>query len=112
MGDYTEPTTIRELIREALVVTGEQPEDLDCYYQDGYGDPYEEENLKPTQCSSVRGLPEREYDTGFGGINGPPFIAFSEKYVYISVQYDGAETIEAIPRHPEFLGRRIPWPGG
>ncbi len=56
-------------------------------------------------------LPHRLFDQGYGGTNGEPLIAFTKKYVYICVQYDGAEWMEAIPRHPEVVGNIIPWPG-
>jgi hypothetical protein len=95
--------------------TGESPEQLRCFVQlcheDGYH-PDEGNGCQPPVELAFSELPAREYRTGFGGTEGPPFIAFSERYVYISVQYDGCEWIEAIPRHPESLGKTIPWPGG
>ena len=89
-------TTIKEQVRRALKDTEDTTDMLYCI------------------CAGERGsfdnLPEQEYDEGYGGTRGPEFIAYSPKYVYISVQYDGAEWIEAIPRHPEYVDR-IPWPG-
>lgn len=57
-------------------------------------------------------LPEKNFHAGYGGINGEPCIAFTEKFVYISIQYDGFEWMEAIPRNPDSVGKSIPWPGG
>ena len=41
-----------------------------------------------------------EFDSGFGEINGSTFTAWSEKYVYFPVCYDGAESIGRAPRDP------------
>ncbi len=57
-------------------------------------------------------LPEREFHEGYGGTNGEPCIAFTKDYVYICIQYDGSEWMEAIPRNPDSVGDSIPWPGG
>jgi len=106
-------TTIRELVLDALKATGEKSEDLVCFYQDRRGEPYPwTKDSAPTLRTTFDGLPEREYDAGYGGLGGPPFIAFSKKYVYISIQYDGSEDVVAIPRHPKHVGKVIPWPGG
>ncbi|MDO8630477.1 MAG: hypothetical protein Q7R41_08285, partial [Phycisphaerales bacterium] len=43
--------------------------------------------------------------------HGRPLIAFSERYVYIRVQYDGESWMDAIPRDPSSV-TFIPWPGG
>ncbi len=104
-------TTIKDLIRECLKETGEAPENLDCYYQTNH----EHRNAglivgpAPTlhRCN-FEGLPDDDFDAGFGGANGPALIAFTDKYVYISSEYDGAEGITAIPRHRKHIGRLIP----
>ncbi len=112
-AEESEMTTIKELVLDALKVTGEKPEDLDCFSQDRRGEPRGwDRDVAPILRTTFDGLPESEYDAGYGGTEGPPFIAFSEKYVYISTQYDGSEDIVAIPRHPEQVGATIPWPGG
>lgn len=41
-----------------------------------------------------------EFDTGYGGSEGKPFTAWSNKYVYFPVVYDGSEWIERVPRNP------------
>lgn len=102
-------TTIKELVQAELKNTGESSEELECYYREEVRWRLSDE---PIIHCGFTDLPEREYDAGYGGTNGPAFLAFSDKYVYISTQYDGSETIDAIPRHPEFIDDSIPWPGG
>lgn len=109
-------TTIKEQVLTAMKHTGESPDSLICFYQ-----PVTEEDLysgwnrdrlpEPIKCS-FNELPEREYNSGFGGPEGEPFIGFTDKYIYINCQYDGSEWITHIPRHPRFVTKPIPWPGG
>ncbi len=40
---------------------------------------------------------EREFDVGFGKIEGTAFVAFSEYYVYFPVQYDSSEWMTRMP---------------
>lgn len=42
---------------------------------------------------------EEEFYSGYGMSNGKPFTAWSEKYVYFPVVYDGAEWVERVPRN-------------
>lgn len=42
----------------------------------------------------------KEFDSGYGGAEGKDFTAWSEKYVYFPVCYDGAEWVERAPRNP------------
>ena len=104
-------TTIKDLIRECLQGTGEAPEALDCYYQtnEQHREAHWDDDAKPTlyRCN-FDGLPDDDFDAGFGGANGPALIAFTDKYIYISSEYDGAEGITAIPRHRKHIGRLIP----
>ena len=46
-------------------------------------------------------LPEREFDEGYGSVEGEPTIAFSPNYIYVRHIYDGAENFAAVPRNPE-----------
>ena len=41
-----------------------------------------------------------EFNEGFGSSQGNPFTAWSEKYVYFPVVYDGAEWVGCTPRNP------------
>lgn len=40
------------------------------------------------------------FDDGYGGIEGKPFTAWSAKYVYFPVVYDGSEWVCRVPRNP------------
>ena len=107
-------TTIKEMVSNALKANNESTDDLVCFWQEREGSHYwfsEESEKCPIKSGGFDDLPDREYDAGFGGTEGPPFIGYTKKHVYISVQYDGAEDIEAIPRHPKYV-KYIPWPGG
>ena len=42
----------------------------------------------------------RNFNNGYGGSEGEPFTAWSEKYVYFPVVYDGAEWVGRAPRNP------------
>jgi len=54
---------------------------------------------------------DRKFDTSYGHVQGKAFVAWSEKYVYFPVKYDGAESVGFIPRNPcdEITGH---WGGG
>jgi hypothetical protein len=51
------------------------------------------------------GVWSEEFDAGYGGSQGKPVLAWSEKYVYFPVVYDGAEWIERAPRNPQDDGQ-------
>lgn len=51
-----------------------------------------------------------EFDAGYGGTEGKPFAAYSEKYVYFPGCYDGSEWIAWVPRNP--TGKAIEHIGG
>ena len=108
-------TTIKEQLAKCLQETGDKPDDLICFYQphagpvdwfDGGTDGF------PVIRAAFDELPDREFRAGLGGVEGEPTIAFSERYVYIRVYYDGAEEFKAVPRNPENVGATIPWFGG
>ncbi len=107
-------TTIKEQVLDALEETGEKPEELRCFIQPCHDDDYHyDSECTPPKEVSFADLPERDYDSGYGGVEGPAFIAFGPGYVYIRGEYDGSEWITAIPRHPEYLGdKTLPSVGG
>jgi len=41
-----------------------------------------------------------KFDAGYGGSEGKAFTAWSDKYVYFPVVYDGAEWVGRAPRNP------------
>jgi len=44
---------------------------------------------------------EREFDDGYGGTEGAPFTVWTKKRVYFPWQYDGAEGVASVSRHPD-----------
>lgn len=46
-----------------------------------------------------------QFDAGYGGTEGPDFLAWSETHVYFPVCYDGAESVGAAPRNPTSKGQ-------
>lgn len=45
-------------------------------------------------------LLDHVFDTGYGSNDSPNFCAWTEHFVVFSDNYDGAESICAVPRHP------------
>lgn len=43
----------------------------------------------------------KKFDSGYGGIEGVPFTAWSAKTVYFPLSYDGAEWVGSVSRHPD-----------
>ena len=41
-----------------------------------------------------------EFDGSFGCVEGKPFTAWGEKWVYFPLNYDGAESVGCAPRDP------------
>lgn len=103
--------TAKGLLLRALEEVGEGPGDIECcFYTDNN---FWREKGKPlVQCCFAE-LPEREFDSGYGGTEGESVIAFSARYVYVRACYDGSEWMEAVPRHPAFVTNvNIPEIGG
>lgn len=95
---------------------GDDPSTVECLFQpvpkEVCHPGWQQESCgEPVFCMATE-LPMREFDGGYGSPEGEPAIGFSPRYVYIKVQYDGSEWVDAVPRHPEHVKRPIPWPGG
>lgn len=43
---------------------------------------------------------DREFDDGFGNVNGAPFTLWTDSYVYFPACSDGSEWCASVPRHP------------
>ena len=76
-------TTWREELKEKFRVTGDSFEHLVITITDAELD--------------------REFDDDFGSAEGTPFTAWSDNYVYFSREYDGADYIDYVERHPKSL---------
>jgi hypothetical protein len=108
----SEMATLGELVADAAEEVGDDVKRMVCFYQPITGERYTEDHLgAPVRCE-FRDLPDREFDDGYGAVDGNPFIGFTDRYVYVHRCYDGAEAIVAVPRHPEYVGDEIPLVGG
>ena len=74
--------TWRELISKAMEKTGDTLEDLKLY------------------TSSKSGSLNIEFDDDLGVIEGVPFTAWTERYVYFPAANDGWEWVHFVPRNP------------
>ena len=43
----------------------------------------------------------KEFDSGFGGIEGIPFTVWSKNTIYFPICYDGAEWVGSVSRNPD-----------
>ena len=43
----------------------------------------------------------REFDCGFGGVEGTPFTLWTKNHVYFPICYDGAEWVGSVSRNPD-----------
>lgn len=43
---------------------------------------------------------DREFDSGWGGTEGTPIMAWTKNFVIFSCQYDGSEWLSSIARNP------------
>ena len=117
-------TTIREQLQRACEQTGDDINTIVCFYQKMRGQRHDidgnwvsifDRNAKrpPVERGNVDDLPSFDYHAVCGDDEGPPFLGFSARYVYVHVRYDGAEWIDAVPRNPENVGTGdLPWLGG
>lgn len=55
---------------------------------------------KSGSLEDVKELIDYEFDSGYGGENGPSFTAWTTNRVYFPVMYDGSEWISSVPRNP------------
>lgn len=44
-----------------------------------------------------------DFESGFGGVEGTPFVMFTEERVYFATCYDGAEWVSSMPLKPEYI---------
>lgn len=99
-------TNLKAQVAEAAEAVKDDPSSMICFYEpvDENGGRRSSWSSKPApppiRCTFDE-LPTREYDSGYGGVNGEYFIGFTERFVYVRSVYDGAEWIDAVPRSPE-----------
>ncbi|MEE9132526.1 MAG: hypothetical protein V3U13_03110 [Gemmatimonadota bacterium] len=61
-------------------------------------------------CTMSEAELDTEFDNGFGGSEGRPFTAWSERRVYFPIVYDGSEWSGSAPRDP--CGEALEHQGG
>jgi len=61
---------------------------------------YTEDNIESLKTTLTEDELDVKFDGGYGGINGVPFTAWSRKFVYFPVVYDGAEWVGYVRRNP------------
>ena len=85
-----------------MFIHNEWLEDIEFNYETHIAHPfqYEWENLEKPNYISLNELLRREFDAGFGCIDGYNFILYTKDWVYFPCCYDGAEWIDRVPRHP------------
>ena len=44
---------------------------------------------------------QKNFDAGFGGVEGCQFTVWTKNSVYFPIQYDGAEWVGRVSRHPD-----------
>lgn len=55
---------------------------------------------------------DQSFNDGFGGENGPPFVAWTETLVLFPICYDGAEWAGSAPRNPTDSSEALEHQGG
>lgn len=63
------------------------------------------------ECTLSKEEMDEDFDAGYGGTEGKPFLAWSKNWVYFPVCYDGAEWVGAVPRNPGDH-KPVHWGGG
>lgn len=95
--------TLKEQVAEAATAVKDDTGAMVCFYRPKVGADYASDEWGPRVRCGFAELPEREFDEGYGGREGEPFIGFTERFVYVCGTYDGAEWIDAVPRSPEVV---------
>ena len=52
------------------------------------------------KCTISQEELHREFDSGYGGEHGTPFLLWTKNRVYFAICYDGSEWVESVPRKP------------
>ena len=106
-GRADEETSLRVELTAAAKEHDDDPASLTVFYQNPK--PTGDHHWEPTIVRVVgcETLPYRLYYPGYGSEEGEPFIAYSDKWVYIKGVYDGAEWVEAIPRSPDDVAAMV-----
>lgn len=88
--------TLKELLTRELEEQDETPEDI-RYIRVSAGVGY---GSQGSFEASFGDLEQFEGDTGFGGESLPRLYAWTVDRVYFKNVYDGAESVQSVPRNP------------
>ena len=58
------------------------------------------ENFESRVCTLDEAALKKQFDGGYGSIEGDSFTAWDERRVYFPICYDGAEWVGHAPRNP------------
>lgn len=81
---------------EAIVV-GKHDNDPDRWSRDRVAPPGE--NVILSREDGLKKL-DQEYDSGYGGADCFPMYAWTQSFVYLIGEYDGATGLHSVPRNP------------
>ena len=98
-------TTIREWFNAFSEATGENVYAIVLGWEHGWGDYNADEwPAIPSGVTPLADLSDdvldRDFDDGFGGNQSPNLCAWSVNFVLFSDNYDGAESLQWVPRNP------------
>lgn len=97
MSDYDD-MTIQQWLDWFTERTGEKVTHLVL------GDDPAWEGVQPNVVIPITDIPrevlDHKFDSGFGMAESPNLCGWSETYVVFSKEYDGAESLDWVPRHP------------
>jgi hypothetical protein len=108
--------TLRQWFAKFAKVTGEMPTHVVFGLQDWLSDEAAEmwSDVAPGALMPMESVPDnlldQEFNRGYGGNNSPDLCAWSPSWVLFSDNYDGAESLCWVPRHP--LPHKPSRPGG
>ena len=108
-------SNIKDWLEDAVAVYGEPLEAVvvgthnDHTWNEGY--PLPDENVildVPTALAKL----DLDFDSGFGGADCFPIVAWTKSRVFFIQEYDGATSLGWLPRNPmavkpEFSGQRV-----
>jgi hypothetical protein len=96
---------IRNWLNQFIQQTGEQPiyimlnkEDWDNKQDPRWPEIQSKKVVRVDQLPDS--LLDRPFDSGYGGQEGPSFIAYSISYIMFTTEYDGSESWSYVPRNP------------
>ena len=96
-------TTIQEQLMEEVNRNHDTVVGMVCFVTPNYQQwNYDDSPSGPQEYRcTVDELPCYMYDSGYGLQEGPSIRCYSERYIYYSHEYDGAEWVCSILRNPE-----------